>query len=141
VEYLLEVGASPCSAFTRRKLTAVMACARAGNERMMEKLLVAAPQAVNVQTRDGDTALHKALEEQRIKAAGLLLRAGADPHLQNEDGVSAMGIARFRCPEEYKEMVARYGECKDDLELAAPSAAVEGAAVGAAEEEIDKYNK
>lgn len=134
VEHLLEVGANPSVPFTRRKLTAVMACARAGNEIILEALLVAAPQAVNVQTRDGDTALHKALEEQRIKAAGLLLRAGADPHLQNEDGVSAMGIARFRCPEEYQEMVSRYGECKDDLKLVAPSQAATG------QEEIDSYN-
>jgi len=134
-EYLLAVGASPCSTFTRRKLTAVMACARAGNERILDKLLTAAPQAVNVQSRDGDTALHKAFEERRIKAAGLLLRAGGDPHIKNEDGVSAMGVARFRCPEEYQEMVPRYGECKDDLKLVTPSTEARD------QEEIDKYNK
>jgi hypothetical protein len=138
VEHLLAVGASPSVPFTRRKLTAVMACARAGNEKILDTLLVAAPLAVNVKTRDGDTALHKAFEEQRIKAAGLLLRAGADPHIQNEDGVSAMGIARFRCPEEYQELVSRYGECKDDLKLVAPSAAA--APGGGGQEEIDTYN-
>jgi hypothetical protein len=114
-----------------------MACARAGNEYILDKLVTAAPQSVNVQTRDGDTALHKALEEQRIKAAGLLLRAGADPHIKNEDGVSAMGIARFRCPDAYQEMVPRYGECKDDSTLLQPTPV----AATAAQEEIDTYNK
>jgi hypothetical protein len=116
-ERLLQVGAYPGAQFGIRKMTALMACARAGNEEVLEKLLLVGKDHVNVQSKLGDTALHKAFEEQRIAAASVLLKFGADPHLLNDDACSAMGVARIRCPEHYGELVARYGECRDKVEL------------------------
>lgn len=62
-------------------------------DRPSVRRLVAEPDAVNRRNPDGSTPLHAAAWSDDAEAAGMLLRAGADPNAANRYGVTPLALA------------------------------------------------
>ena len=75
--------------------------------------LDARPEAAHAQGRFG-TALHSAAWERQLECARLLVERGADPTVTNEDGQTALDIARKR---EFPEIIAYFESLTDGTEV------------------------
>lgn len=67
--------------------------AAVGDLDMLNDLLAGNPALLHVQGPNGNTPLHAAAVNGQNKAVGMLLEAGANPSLANEDGHTAAALA------------------------------------------------
>ncbi|HEV7403294.1 MAG TPA: ankyrin repeat domain-containing protein [Chthoniobacteraceae bacterium] len=89
IKTLLAHGANP-EARNHGGLTAPMVAIRVSDLSVLSALLEA-KQNLNIQTGTGVTALFMAVEENRPDAVKLLLAQGADPGVEQVDGLTALG--------------------------------------------------
>lgn len=93
VEVLLKAGADP-RAGHEHGWNPVLAAARAGNESVISHLLRAAPDLLSAGDRNGKTPLHWAALGGKASTVEVLLKRGADPKIQDNNGKLAEDLAR-----------------------------------------------
>jgi ankyrin repeat protein len=74
-------------------LTALMISSRSGTTDLTETLLTGKGISLDVQTDNGWSALFFAVDKGDVAPAELLLRAGADPHLKDTNGLTVLDVA------------------------------------------------
>ena len=82
-------GFTPLHDIARRSLT------KAGNYTEIAELLIAAGADVNAQAHDGTTPLHKAVLNGRMDVARSLIENGADRYLKDNNGYTALDVAKI----------------------------------------------
>jgi ankyrin repeat protein len=90
---LLDAGAS-VNACDENGVRPVHAATRAGNNAL--QLLIEKGAELNVRTQtDGNTPLHFAVGYENVAGVALLLANGADRSLTNNEGLTALGVAKI----------------------------------------------
>jgi ankyrin repeat protein len=74
--------------------TVLHLAAAEGAYKLALALLKRNPDIIDLQNIDGDTALHMAVLEDRLKLVELLLNNGADYNIKNYDGTTALDLAK-----------------------------------------------
>jgi uncharacterized protein len=84
------------------------ACAEEGSLDKLEKLLESKPD-LEVKDAQGKTPLFWAIEYGRLDCFELLLKTGANPNAQDEDGVTCLNIAKSSSGlSEFSELLIQY---------------------------------
>lgn len=106
--FLLDKGANPniADGIGRSPLS----CAAGEGFNALLKLLLTAPDIyVDVQKKDGDTALRLAVIHNQTESVRLLLEAGANPNIQNEDGNTPLIRAVAQGYTEITKLLLKHG--------------------------------
>ncbi|MFH1253925.1 MAG: ankyrin repeat domain-containing protein [bacterium] len=84
-----------------------------GNVEWINKLIWEYHFPVNLLDYKGETPLHKAVESKQMEAIDALIRAGADPLIPNEQGVTALDKATPEIRAYIEELSPQYNKEKD----------------------------
>ena len=91
----------------------ICATVRNGETRKLQALIAQNPASVNAADRDGNTPLHWAVQERRLRPIELLLANGADIHVENSDGRKpihlAMGASHLQTPRRIVQKLLEHG--------------------------------
>mmetsp|Transcript_139372 Transcript_139372/g.362380 ORF Transcript_139372/g.362380 Transcript_139372/m.362380 type:complete len:225 (+) Transcript_139372:1-675(+) len=105
----LEAGADATKGFGGRKNTALHLVAQMENPALLELLLRQPGLQVDVRSKDGETALHKAVKSGNKRAASLLVAARADVNAADEAKQTALALARERGRQEFVDYLVANG--------------------------------
>ena len=91
----------------------ICATVRNGETRKLQVLIAQNPASVNAADRDGNTPLHWAVQERRLRPIELLLANGADIHVENSKGRKpihlAMGASHLQTPRRIVQKLLEHG--------------------------------
>jgi len=134
---LLENDAGIINEVNSKQENALIIACKINQEESVDILL---KQGINIHHQDhlGNTALHYAVEIESHSIVYKLLRKGADPHMKNLEGISALDIAQSHS-EDQKELIELLTQPAKNLKHIKKPVGLSGKIKDKYSEEIQKY--